>query len=130
MIVVDSSLILEVLLRTQVAPQIEERIFSPAETLHAPHLLDLEVAQVLRRYCASGGIKPERGWEAVVDLADLPITRYPHEIFIFRIWELRHNMTAYDAVYVALAENLPAPLLTRDARLASASGHEAAIELL
>ena len=130
MIVADASVVLEVLLRTRVAPQIEERIFSPGETLHAPHILDLEVAQVLRRYCVSGTMKPERGLEALVDLADLPITRYPHDIFLPRIWELRHNMTAYDAVYVALAETLSASLLTRDTRLASASGHEAAIVLL
>lgn len=130
MIVADASVVLEVLLRTRVAPQIEERIFSPGETLHAPHILDLEVAQVLRRYCVSGAMKTERGLEALVDLADLPITRYPHDIFLPRIWELRHNMTAYDAVYVALAETLSASLLTRDTRLASASGHEAAIVLL
>jgi predicted nucleic acid-binding protein len=129
-IVADASVVLEVLLRTRVSPQIEERIFSPGETLHAPHILDLEVAQVLRRYCASGAMKTERGLEALVDLADLPITRYPHDIFLPRIWELRHNMTAYDAVYVALAETLSASLLTRDTRLASASGHEAAIVLL
>ncbi len=130
MIVADASVVLEVLLRTRVAPQIEERIFSPGETLHAPHILDLEIAQVLRRYCVSGAIEPERGLEALVDLTDLPITRYPHDIFLPRIWELRHNMTAYDAVYVALAETLSASLLTRDTRLASASGHEAAIVLL
>ena len=106
MIVADASVVLEVLLRTRVAPQIEERIFSPRETLHVPHILDLEVAQVLRRYCVSGTMKPERGLEALVDLADLPITRYPHDIFLPRIWELRDNMTAYDAVYVALAETL------------------------
>lgn len=130
MIVADASVVLEVLLRTRVAPQIEERIFSPGETLHAPHILDLEVAQVLRRYCVSGAMKTERGLEALVDLADLPMTRYPHDIFLPRIWELRHNMTAYDAVYVVLAETLSASLLTRDTRLASASGHEAAIVLL
>jgi len=129
-IVADASVVLEVLLRTRVAPQIEERIFSPGETLHAPHIIDLEVAQVLHRYCVSGAMKTERGLEALVDLADLPITRYPHDIFLPRIWELRHNMTAYDAVYVALAETLSASLLTRDTRLASTSGHEAAIVLL
>jgi len=129
-IVADASVVLEVLLRTRVAPQIEERIFSRGETLHAPHILDLEVTQVVRRYCVSRAMKPERGLEALADLADLPITRYPHHIFLPRIWELRHNMTAYDAVYVALAETLSASLLTRDTRLASASGHEAAIVLV
>jgi len=130
LIVVDSSAVLEVLLRSQTGLEIEKRIFSPQETLYAPHLLDLEVAQVLRRYCASGEMDAERGREAVRDLADIPINRYPHDVFLPRIWELRPNMTAYDAAYVALAETLPAPLLTRDTRLASAPGHAAIIELI
>ena len=130
MIVIDSSAIIEVLLRTESASLIEDRIFSQGETLHAPHLLDLEVAQVLRRYYASGDVDSERGQEAISDLADFPITRYPHDLFLPRIWQLRHNMTAYDAVYVALAELLPAPLITRDARLASTPGHTAVIELI
>jgi predicted nucleic acid-binding protein len=129
-IVIDSSAIIEVLLRTESASLIEDRIFSQGETLHAPHLLDLEVAQVLRRYYASGDVDSERGQEAISDLADFPITRYPHDLFLPRIWQLRHNMTAYDAVYVALAELLPAPLITRDARLASTPGHTAVIELI
>jgi predicted nucleic acid-binding protein len=122
--------VLEILLRSQIALEIENRIFSPEETLYAPHLLDLEVAQVLRRYCASGEMIPERGREALEDLANFPINRYPHDLFLPRIWELRDNMTAYDAVYVALAETLPAPILTRDRRLASAPGHTAIIELI
>lgn len=130
MIVLDSSSVLEVLLRTETALRIEDRIFSPEETLHAPHLLDLEVAQILRRYSASGQMDPERGRQALADLTDLPITRYPHDLFLPRIWELRHNMTAYDAVYVALAETLPATLITRDARLNSAPGHTAIVELI
>lgn len=130
MIVLDSSAVLEFLLRSRVGLEIEKRVFSPRETLFAPHLLDLEVAQVLRRYCMSGEIDSERGKEAIEDLKDLPINRYPHDIFLHRAWELRHNMTAYDAVYVALAETLPAPLLTRDAHLASVPGHEALIELI
>ncbi len=130
MIVVDASAVIEVLFRTEVAPQIEKRIFASTQTLHAPHLLDLEVAQVLRRYATAGDIEADRGLEALADLADLPVTRYPHDLFLPRIWELRHNLTAYDAVYVALAETLSAPLLTRDVRLASASGHSAVIEVV
>ena len=130
MIVIDSSAVLEVLLRSQAGVEIEKRIFSPRESLVAPHLLDLEVLQVLRRYYAFGEIDSERGKEAIEDLKDLPINRYQHDIFLHRIWELRHNMTAYDAAYVALAETLSAPLLTRDAHLASAPGHEAVIELI
>ena len=130
LIVVDASAVLEVLLRSQIGLEIENRIFSPQETLYAPHLLDLEVAQVVRRYCAFGEIDSERGKEAIEDLKDLPINRYPRDIFLHRVWELRHNMTAYDAVYVTEAETLPAPHLTRDAHLASAPGHEALIELI
>ena len=130
MIVIDSSTVIEVLLRTNRALRIERRIFSPGETLHAPHLLDLEVAQVLRRYSVTGQMDPERGQQAVGDLADFPITRYFHDLFLPRIWQLRHHMTAYDAVYVALAEILAAPLLTRDARLASSPGHTASIDLI
>lgn len=111
MIVVDASAILEVLLITQAAQSIEDRIFSTTETLHAPHLLDLEVAQILRRYCASEQMTPERGYQALSDLADFPIIRYPHDLFLYRIWELRQNVTAYDAAYLALAESLSAPLL-------------------
>jgi predicted nucleic acid-binding protein len=130
LIIIDASAVLEVLLRTEAGFRIEERVLSPQETLHAPHLLDLEIAQVLRRYCAAGEMEPERGLEALTDLTDLPINRYPHEIYLPRIWELRHNLTAYDAAYVALAEALPAPLITRDMRLASAPGHTAIIELM
>jgi predicted nucleic acid-binding protein len=122
--------VLEVLLRSRVGFEIEKRIFSSQETLFAPLLLDLEVAQVLHRYCASGEITSERGKDAVEDLKVLPIYRYEHDIFLHRVWELRRNMTAYDAVYVALAETLPAPLLARDVYLASAPGHEAVIELI
>jgi len=73
---------------------------------------------------------PARGKEALRDLTDFPIIRYPHDMLLFRVWELRNNLTANDAVYVALAEALSAPLLTRDARLASSPGHSATIELI
>lgn len=130
MIVLDASAALEVLLMTPDGPRVAERLFAAGETLHAPHLLDVEVVQVLRRYARSGALDPARGMEALEDLADLPLTRYPHDLFLPRIWELRHNVTAYDAVYVALAEALEAPLLTRDRALASAGGHRARIELV
>ncbi len=110
MIVVDASAILEVLLRTPDAAAVEERMFHPGETLHAPHLLDLEVAQVLRRYASRGDVTPRRCRAALDDLVDFPLSRYPHDFMLPRVWELRGNLTAYDAAYVALAEALDAPL--------------------
>lgn len=130
MIVVDASALLEVLLNTPAGTLVARRLFAEDQTLHAPHLLDVEVAQVLRRYALARDLDPDRGLQALEDLADFPLTRYPHDLFLPRIWELRRNMTAYDAVYVALAETLAAPLVTRDARLASAAGRYAQIELI
>jgi predicted nucleic acid-binding protein len=128
--VVDASAILEVLLATPAGARVAERLFQSGETLHAPHLLDLEVAQVLRRYALAGDMDSARGLEALEDLADLPLTRYPHDLLLPRIWELRRNLTAYDAAYVALAEALAAPLVTRDAALTRVRGHHARVELL
>jgi predicted nucleic acid-binding protein len=129
-IVVDASVVIEVLLNTSAGTQLAERLFNPGETLHAPHLLDIEVAQVLRRYMRTRELDAARGLQAVDDLADFPLTRYPHDLFLRRIWELRHNITAYDAAYIVLAETLGASLLTRDAALASAPGTHAQIELV
>jgi len=102
----------EVLFNTPAGARVADRLSAAGETLHAPHLLDLDVAQVLRRYAASGEIDPQRGAQALEDLA------------------VRNNMTAYDAAYVALAEVLEAPLVTRDAALASPRVHRARIELM
>ena len=124
-----ASAMLEVLLGTERGTRIEDRLLSRGESLHAPHLLDVEVAQVLRRYAAAGNLTSERGLEALTDLADFPIHRYPHDVLLPRIWELRHNATAYDAAYLALAEVLPAPLVTCDGRLASVPGHSARVEV-
>jgi predicted nucleic acid-binding protein len=129
-IVIDASALLEVLLNTPTSERVADRMFADNDTLHAPHLLDLEVAQVLRRYTFSGQMNAERSEQALEDLADLPLNRYPHDVFLFRIWALRRNLTAYDAAYVALAEALNAPLITRDAALARASGHRARIEVI
>jgi predicted nucleic acid-binding protein len=130
MIVVDASALLEALLRTPAAKAVERFLFAPRQTLHAPHLLDVEIAQVIRRYAANGEIDGERGRAALVDLADFPLRRYAHDFLLPRVWDLQNNLTAYDAVYVALAEALEAPLITRDRRLAKAAGHRAMIELV
>jgi predicted nucleic acid-binding protein len=128
-IVLDASAAIDWLLQTSAGQQIEKRIYGRSESLHAPHLLDVEVAQVLRRLVREAVISAQRAEEAIQDLADMRVTRYPHFVFLSRIWQLRHNLSAYDAAYVALAENLGATLVTRDARLASASGRTLAIEL-
>jgi predicted nucleic acid-binding protein len=129
-IVTDSSVVLELLLRTPAAEQVSERLFRAGETLHAPHLLDVEVAQVLRRYAGRGEISAARGRLTLELLARLPIARYSHEPLLARIWALRTNLTAYDGAYVALAEALGATLLTRDDRLAAAPGSRATIEVV
>ena len=129
MIVLDASAAIDWLLQTAAGQRIETRIYSRNESLHAPHLLDLEVVQVLRRLVREGVISSHHADEAIDDLLDLRLTRYPHFVLLPRIWQLRQNLSAYDAAYVALAERLGARLLTRDARLASASGHKSAIEL-
>lgn len=130
MIVVDASVILEILLQTEGSERAMKRMFRGNPSLHAPHLLDLEVTQVLRRYVRNGSIDGGRAEDALTDFLDLPIERYAHEPLLERIWSLRENLTSYDAAYVVLAEVLRAPLLTVDERLAKATGHSAVIELV
>ena len=128
MIVLDASAAVEWLLQTSTGLQIERRVYSRNESLHSPHLLDIEVTHVLRRFALDGRISARRGDEALRDLLALKITRYPHEPFLIWIWQHRQNLSAYDAAYVALAEDLGAALITCDKRLCSASGHMAHIE--
>src|SRR5579862_7220129 len=129
MIVLDASAAVDWILQTPAGKRIEQRLYSRKESLHAPHLLDLEVTQVLRRLARQGVISGPRAEEAVRDLFDLRIHRYPHFVFLSRIWQLRSNLSAYDATYVVLAEELKATLITRDNRLAAASGHATEVEV-
>lgn len=129
MIVIDASAAIEFLLQGPAWRAVAARIALPDEELHAPHLLDLEVAQVLRRHSQAGALDDERAQRALEDLVDLDVARHPHDLFLPRIWELRERVTAYDAAYLALAEALAAPLLTLDRRLARAGGHRARIEI-
>ena len=130
MIVLDASVVIDWLIRSSAAQRIESRIFSRNQSLHAPELLDLEVAQVLRRLVREDTLSTSRAETAIEDLLEIRITRYPHSVLLPRIWQLRHNLSAYDAAYVVLAERLGATLLTRDARLASAPGHAATVEVM
>lgn len=127
MIVVDASAVLEVLLDSSSAPEIARRLFTMGETIHVPHVIDLEVLQALRRYARNemSGSRAERSLQIY---GDIPMKRYSHKVLAPRIWELRHNFTAYDASYLALAEALDAPLLTCDHAFAS-PGHRAKILL-
>lgn len=129
MIVLDASAAVDWLLQTPAGQQIEKRIFSRSESLHAPHLLDLEVAQVLRRLARENLISQQRAEQALEDFLSVRVARYPHTVFLPRVWRLRHNLSAYDAAYVVLAEKLNAPLISRDTRLPSAPGHVAQVEL-
>jgi predicted nucleic acid-binding protein len=129
MIVLDASAVVDWLLQTPAGQLIEQRIYARNDTLHTVHLLDVEFAQVLRRLVREGTLSAARAGEALADLAALRVTRYAPVLLLNRIWRLRQNLSAYDAAYVALAEELKAPLITRDQRLAGAPGVAAAVEV-
>lgn len=129
MIVVDASAIVEVLFNTATGRALHPHLFATGQTLHIPHLADVEVLQVLRRYAVAKTLLGQRAEEAFEDYQALPLTRYPHSILLPRVWELRYNLSAYDAVYVALAEALRAPLVTCDRALGAAPGHSAVVQL-
>jgi predicted nucleic acid-binding protein len=123
MLVVDASALTELVLGRPAGDVVGEHFAGHGFALHAPQLVDVEVLSALRRLVASGEATAERAGEAIADLLDLPIERYPHDILVPRIWQLRENFSAYDASYIALAEGVadePVPLLTADARLARA----------
>jgi predicted nucleic acid-binding protein len=121
-IVLDASAVLELLLGTPAGLEVGARLADASVALHVPHLIDIEVAQVLRRYVREAQLTIEDAAGAITDLRDLNLTRHAHEPLLGRIWELRDNFSAYDAAYVALAEVLDASLVTCDRRLAHAPG--------
>jgi predicted nucleic acid-binding protein len=129
MIVLDASAVVDWLLQTPAGERIEQRIYARPETLHTVDLMDVEFAQVLRRLARERVLAPARGKEAIEDLTAMRITRYAPLLLLPRIWSLRHNLSAYDAAYVALAEELRSPLITRDGKIAAAPGHTAAVEV-
>lgn len=130
MIVVDASALLEFLLQTSLGARVEARLFRRDVELHAPHLVDVEIVQALRRLVRTGEVSSNRADEAVADLRDLNLHRHAHIDLVSRAWKLRDNVSAYDAMYVALAEALAAPIVTCDAPLSKAAGHRARIEVI
>ena len=130
MIVVDASALLEFLLQTPLGARVEARLFRDEDELHAPHLVDVEVVQGLRRLVRMGEVSAGRAGEAMADLTDLDLHRHPHLDLLGRAWKLRDNISAYDAMSVVLAEAIEAPIVTCDRPLAKAPGHRARIEFV
>lgn len=130
MIVLDASAVVELLLDTVTGRRVAILIENAAMGLHAPHLLDVEVVSALRRFVRDGSLDDEEAQAAIGDLLALDLQRHSHEALLERAWALRANVTAYDAVYVALAEALDATLLTCDSRLARAPSTKMRVELI
>lgn len=122
MIVVDASVVATaVSVQGEDGDRARDRLLA-GNSLHAPHLVDLEVASVLRRRAREGDISESEAGQALEELTRLPLTRYPHFPLLPRIWELRSNLSSYDGAYVALAEALGCTLVTGDRRIAGAPG--------
>ncbi|HLQ39163.1 MAG TPA: type II toxin-antitoxin system VapC family toxin [Planctomycetota bacterium] len=130
MIVVDASAMTELLLQTAVGARVEARLLRDDDRLHAPHLLDVEVLQALRRFVRTGDVDQDRARQAIEDLMLFDILRHAHHDLLGRAFELRGNLSAYDAVYVALAEALDARFVTCDRPLGAAPGHRARVEVI
>jgi predicted nucleic acid-binding protein len=120
----------ELLLQTELGTRVERRLYGDDDPLHAPHLIDVEVLSALRRLVRSGELPPGRVEEAIEDLGLIRIVRHGHLDFAHRAWDLRKNVTAYDAMYIALAESLDATFVTCDRPLGASAGHTARIEVI
>lgn len=131
MIVADASVVAELLLRagSRAGESLAAR-FADREAVCAPHLLDVEIGQVIRRFVLRGEMPVGRGAVAIEDLADLPIRRFPHTELLPRAFALRSDVTMYDGIYLALAEALDAPLVSCDTALAEVPGCSATVEIL
>jgi predicted nucleic acid-binding protein len=127
-IVVDTSALIDAVLARPPKPGLLARLSDDGD-LHAPHLIDVEILHALRRLALTGAVPETRLEDARADIDDITLTRYPLGSLADRVWDLRHHLTAYDAVFVALAEGLGVPLVTCDRRLARAGGHHAHVEV-
>lgn len=130
MIVADASIVISALLSTAGAGALARERLRQDPDLHVPHLLDVEVTAALRRRVRLGQTDAGVAANILDDLADLAAMRWDHAPLLRRAWELRENVTAYDAVYLVLAELLDAPLITSDTRLARAPGLRCVVEVL
>ena len=130
MMVVDASVVVDLLLNTPRGAVAAEHLAHEQRGLAAPHLIDVEVGHALRRLVMAGRIPPQVVNEALAHLQELPLTRYPHGPLLSRAHQLRDNVTTYDAMYLVLAEALDAPLLTADGALANISGCDAEVRLV
>jgi predicted nucleic acid-binding protein len=128
MLVVDTSAILQALIGEHPNQALQRRLSEDGD-LHAPHLIDVEFLHALRRLEASKAVTRDRAADARLDFADLSIVRYPHAGLADRAWDLRRNITAYDAMFVALAEELEVPLITCDAKLARTAAKTLEVEI-
>ncbi|MCC6245971.1 MAG: type II toxin-antitoxin system VapC family toxin [Gemmatimonadaceae bacterium] len=129
-VVLDASVVVEVVLSSAAGRQAMAQLVAQNAVLHAPELLDIEVLHVVRRALARQLLTPSRAEQALGILEALPLARHTHAPLRRRCWQLRANLSAYDATYVALAEGLGARLLTRDARIAKVVGLGAAVEVV
>jgi predicted nucleic acid-binding protein len=130
--VIDASVVVTVLADAEHAPWADAQLAAGGanRALWAPHLIDAEVGQALRREAASGRLTEDRADTALLDLLRMPLRRIDHLGLLRRAWELRHNLSFYDGLYVALAEVLDAPLVTLDRRLARAAADATSVTVL
>ncbi len=129
MIVADASALFQLLSRGGNASAIKARLFTRSTPICAPHLVDAEIASVLRKHVLLGRIARPRAREILQDFLDLSVVRFQHTALLQRVFALAHTVTAYDALYAALAESLSAPLITCDKRLARALAGIVSVEV-
>ena len=129
MLIVDASCLFESLTRRSQAAAVDQRMRADPD-MAAPHIIDVEVFGAVRREWRAGALDQTAALQAIEDLEYWPAERIDHRPLLERAWELRHDVRGWDAMYVALAEALEAPLLTLDRRLARANGPTCRIELV
>jgi predicted nucleic acid-binding protein len=126
-IVLDASVVVELLTNGRLADALRRDLVTRDESFIVPHLLDVEVASAFRKLAAAQRIDSYRTEQLLAGLATLPAERYAHTSLLSRIWELRHNFSAYDATYIALAEATGSTLFTSDTKLSE--GHRAQVKV-